>query len=179
MQENFKVKPASGNLIWYLHTIRRHSMLRFHMKKKWFNFDSYLDKQRMHCNVIMRKIYFTENQEQAKRCSLIKLFEGTLAQKSTQLMKINSTDVFRFAPSYKKSKIYRGIKTATHPHQRRLTCLSVSRLSWVFVNVSNNCLRIHWFKSVPWGITSVSRKIRSGKIGSGIVVEWTQVFITC
>ena len=30
------------------------------MKKKWINFDSYLDKQRMHGNA-MRKIYFTEN----------------------------------------------------------------------------------------------------------------------
>ena len=27
---------ASGNLIWYLHTIRRHSMLRFHIKKNAF-----------------------------------------------------------------------------------------------------------------------------------------------
>ena len=35
-------------------------MLRFHMKKKRIKFDSYLDKQRMHCNA-MRKIYFLGN----------------------------------------------------------------------------------------------------------------------
>ena len=69
-------------------------MLRFHMKKKQINFDSYLDKHRMHCNA-------WEHQQEAKRCSLIKLYDGMLAEK------INSADVFRFVPSNKKSKIYR------------------------------------------------------------------------
>ena len=66
-------------------------MLRFDMKKKCINFGSYLDKQRMHFNA-MRKINCTEN--------TIKLYDGTLAGK------INSADVFRFVPNYKKSKIY-------------------------------------------------------------------------
>ena len=34
-------------------------MLRFHMKKKRIKFDSYLDKQRMHCNAMPK--YFAEN----------------------------------------------------------------------------------------------------------------------
>ena len=35
-------------------------MLRFHIKKNCINFDSYLDKKRMHCNAT-RKNYFSEN----------------------------------------------------------------------------------------------------------------------
>ena len=80
----------------YLHTIRRHSILKFHMKKKWINFDSYLDLQ---CNA--ENLRFREHQQEAKRCGLIKLYDWTLAEK------INSADVFRFAPNYKKSKIHR------------------------------------------------------------------------
>ena len=66
-------------------------MLRFHIKKKCINFGSYLDKQRMHFNA-MRKINWIEN--------TIKLYDRTLAGK------INSADVLRFVPNYKKSKIY-------------------------------------------------------------------------
>ena len=65
------------------------------MKNKWIHFDSYLDKQRTE-NLLLR-----EHQQEAKRCGWIKLYDGTLAEK------INSADVFRFAPDYKKSKIYR------------------------------------------------------------------------
>ena len=74
-------------------------MLRFHIKKKRIYFDSYLDKQRMHCNA--ENLLFREHQQEAKRCSLIKLYDGMLAEK------INSANVFRFAPSYKKPKICR------------------------------------------------------------------------
>ena len=70
-------------------------MLRFHMKNKWIHFDSYLDKQRTE-NLLLR-----EHQQEAKRGGWIKLYDGTFAEK------INSADVFRFAPNYKKSKIYR------------------------------------------------------------------------
>ena len=69
------------------------------MKKKRIYFDSYLDKQRMHYNA--ENLPLREHQQEAKRCSLIKLYDGMLAEK------INSADVFRFAPSHKKSKIYR------------------------------------------------------------------------
>ena len=64
-------------------------MLRFHTKKKRIiNFDSYLDKQRMH---------FDANQLYREHDKVI---DGTLAGK------LNSADVFRFVPNYKKSKIY-------------------------------------------------------------------------
>ena len=83
----------------------------------------------MHCNA-MRKIYFfREHQQEAKRCNLIKLYDGILAEI------INSADVFRFAPSYKKDEIFplKGIKTATHfvtsTPTSMLTYLGVPRLS--------------------------------------------------
>ena len=70
----------------YLHTIRRHSILKFHMKKKWINFDSYLDKQRTHCNA-MRKIYVSENtSKKPSDVAWESCMIGRLLRKSTQLM---------------------------------------------------------------------------------------------
>ena len=149
-------------------------MLRFHMKKKWFNFDSYLDKQRTHCNEMRKNLLFREpGTSQAMKLDKVvwgdACWENQLSwclQVCPKLQKVENLPL-------------KGKETATHfvtYTPTSITCLSVSRLSWVFGNVSKNCLRIHWFESVPWRISSVSRKI---SIGSGIVVEWTQVFITC
>ena len=60
------------------------------------NFGSYLDKQRMHRNA-MRKTAFQRTLARGQAM----LVDRTL------VWKINSADVFRFSPNYKKSQIYR------------------------------------------------------------------------
>ena len=83
-------------------SLRRPDMILAHNKKTqyaWISSEKEMNKLRI---LPWREtLLHREHQQEATRCSLIKLYDGTLADK------INSADVFRFAPNYKKSKIYR------------------------------------------------------------------------